>query len=98
MREICFRRTTEFSVTSTAIHHSPARSTAKLELTFASSSLRLTFHDPAALFVLVSAMNQLAFDADSPKEDPSSILARVYNRQNPLGSPDPAEPAALDAI
>ena len=98
MREICFRRSTEFSVTSTAIRHSPTHSTARLELTFASGSLRLTFHDPRALLVVVNALNQLAFDADDPDAIQGTIQARVYNRQNPIGSPSPAEPLLVDVL
>ena len=98
MRQICFKRTTEFSVTTTAIRHSPTRTTATLELTFASGSLRLTFHDPRALLVVVNALNQLAFDADDPDAAQGTIRARVYNRHNPLGSPNPAEPVAVHAF
>ena len=93
MREICFRHTTEFSVTSTAIRHSQTRTTAKLELTFASGSLRLTFNDPRALLVVLNALNQLAYDADDPDAVRGTIQTRAYNRQNPVGSPGPAESA-----
>ena len=97
MREICFRRTTEFFVTATAIRHSQQRTTAKLELTFASGSLRLTFHDPKALLVVVNALNQLSFDADDPDLTRGTIMSRVFNRQYADGSPGPAEPFSSPA-
>jgi hypothetical protein len=97
MREICFRRTTGFSVTSTAIRHSQKRSTAKFELVFASGSLRLTFHDPRALLVVVNALNQLS-DADDPDLTQGTIMTRVFNRQHAQGSPDPAEPFSIPAV
>ena len=90
MREICFRRTTEFFVTATAIRHSQKRTTAKLELTFASGSLRLTFHDPQALLVVVNALNQLSFDTDDSDLTRGTIMFRVFNRQYADGSPSPA--------
>lgn len=92
MREIRFRRTTEFSVTATAIRHSQQRTTARLDLVFASGSLRLTFHDPQALLVVVNALNQLSFDADDPDLTRGTIMSRVFNRQYADGSPGPAEP------
>ena len=92
MREMCFQQNTEFSVTTTAIRHSSRRATAKLELTFASGSLRLTFRDPASLIVLLNALSQLSFDADDPDDAARrKIRTRVFCREKPLGSPDPAE-------
>jgi hypothetical protein len=96
MREISFRRTTEFSVTSTAIRHSQRPTTARLEFVFASGSLRLTFHDPQAMLVVVNALGQLAFDADDPDAVPGTIQTRVYDRQNAIGSPSPAQPLVAD--
>ncbi len=98
MREICFRRTTEFSVTSTAIRHSQKRTTAKLDLVFASGSLRLTFHDPRALLVVVNALNQLSFDADDPDPTQGTIMSRVFNRQFADGSPGPTEPFSIPTV
>ena len=87
MREIRFRHTTEFSVTATAIRHSRLRSTARLDFTFPSGSLRLTFYDGRALLVVVNALSQLSFDADDPDTPPGTIVSRVFNRQHVDGSP-----------
>ena len=64
MKDVRFGHRTPFNVITTIVHRGAATSSAYIELTLTSGSIRLTFRDLQSLRVLTNAFTQLAADAE----------------------------------